>query len=91
MCADKSDIHDAENVVELYDQSVLVSSNIEHDAAVANNARVSIHQFHIVRGPPVRRFDLFVPGLERLFSVPVALPVIPESAFLDNPHATNLA
>ena len=91
MCADKPDVGNSIRVVELYDQSILVSRYVENDAVIINNARVAEHCLHIMRALPVRRLDLSVPGLEWLCGIPVMLPEIPQCSPLDYSHAWKLA
>ena len=52
MRTDKLDVHDAVVIVDMRNQSISVTSNVENHAVVTNEARVPIGLFDVLRPRP---------------------------------------
>jgi hypothetical protein len=62
MRSGEADASDADDVVELHDQPIVVPANIEHDTVVPDHICRSELRLHVGRPFPLRYFHLALPG-----------------------------
>src|SRR5262245_3180233 len=80
-------------VIDLHDQAVLITTDIEHYAASLQDAGVSVLGFDVCRCGPVGLIHLGIPVFQGFLSVnkpPIPFPELPQGALGNNPHATIL-
>src|SRR5271157_5003826 len=86
MGAYKADVDNSVRIVDLHNQPVVVALDVEHNAVVAEDARLPILRFDLGRAIPVLSLDLPVPSQKGLLGIGMGLPECPERLLGDNSH-----
>ncbi len=90
MSADELHVNNLIVEVDVYNQSVVIASDIEHNAAIAEKTRVPVGVLDILRTPPGGFRCLRVPRPQRLLRSLVSLPEFTKGSASDDAQLSRI-
>jgi len=78
MRSDKTNVDEAELILNRHNQSILIALDIEDHAIIAYDAGIAINSFNICRTFPLGLFGIVIPRLQRRLAVRVSFPKVAE-------------
>jgi len=86
MCPDETDVDDTVLVLYGYDQPVLVPLDIENDPIVCDETGIAIDILDIGRRFPYGMLGVYIPCLQRVLRIRMAVPKFFKGSPGDDPH-----